>query len=60
MPFKEDRGINYGAFIALGVSIMGLGVTLSAAVNPAFISFIVCGAIFMIIGARAKWAEKEK
>ena len=59
MPLKEDSGINYGVFIALGVSIMGLGVTLSAAVNRAFISFIVCGAVFMIIGARAKWAEKE-
>jgi predicted membrane channel-forming protein YqfA (hemolysin III family) len=59
MPLKEDSGINYRAFIALGASIMGLGITLSAAENPAFISFIVCGAIFMIIGARAKWAEKE-
>lgn len=59
MPFKEDSGLNYGTFIALMTSMVGLGVTLSSVVDFAFISFIGCEAVFMIIGARAKWANKE-
>jgi len=41
---------------------MGLGISLMSAFSPAFISFLGCGVVFMIIGLanRGKWAKSKK
>jgi hypothetical protein len=41
---------------------MGLGVVFSSAISPAFVSFLGCGVVFMIIGPakRDKWAKSKK
>ena len=54
---KHERGTDYRVFFILGICLMGLGISLTSAVGPAFISFLGVGAVFMMIGLvnRDKW-----
>jgi hypothetical protein len=54
--------IDYRVFFALGVCFMGLGVVFTSAISLAFVSFLGCGVVFMIIGLakRDQWAKSKK
>lgn len=58
----ERAETNYQAFFTMGISFVGLGVVLTAAINPGFIGFIALGIIYMIIGwkNKDKWSKPEK
>ena len=51
---------NYKAFIPVGISILGAGVALMAAVNPGVgAALIAVGIIFIIIGIKKQKEEEE-
>ena len=50
---NKDQNINYKAFIPIGITFIGAGVTFMIAVNPAIgAGLIAVGAAYMVIGAR--------
>jgi mannitol-specific phosphotransferase system IIBC component len=50
---KQDQNINYKAFIPIGITFMGAGVTFMVAVNPGVgAGLIAVGVAFMIVGVR--------
>ena len=59
---KQKTEIDYRVFFALGVCFMGLGVVFTSAISLAFVSFLGCGVVFIIIGLakRDKWAKSKK
>jgi len=52
---------NYQAFFTMGISFLALGIVLTAAVGPPFLSFLGLGIIYMAIGLgnRDKWKKKQ-
>ena len=59
---NQKTETDYRVFFILGICLMGLGVSLMLTVSPAFIGFLGCGVVFMIIGLsnRDKWAKSSK
>jgi len=56
---NQNQKPNYKAFIPIGVTFMGAGVTFMVAVNPGVgAGLIVLGAVFMIAGVR-KTRDKD-
>ena len=52
---------NYKAFIPIGITFMGAGVALSAAVNPGIgVGLIGVGIVFIIIGIKKSREEANK
>jgi O-antigen ligase len=58
----EVKEINYKAFFAMGISFVGTGTALTAAINPGFLGITALGIIYMLIGLknRDKWTNPEK
>lgn len=56
---KQKRETDYRVFFILGICLMGLGVSLMLTVSPAFLGFLGCEVVFMIIGLakRDQWAK---
>ena len=55
------REPNYNAFIPIGITFMGAGVALMAAVNPGVgVGLIGVGVVFIIIGIKKKKEEEGK
>ena len=64
---KEKKGmgkgdIDYRAFYIMGISFLPLGIIFTAAISPAFVSFIALGIIYMAIGIQHKdeWKDHKK
>ena len=50
---NKGQNINYKAFVPVGVTFIGVGVTFMVAVNPAIgAGLIAVGVAYMVIGAR--------
>lgn len=50
---NQNQRPNYKAFIPIGITFMGAGVTFMVAVNPAIgAGLITVGVVFMIVGVR--------
>ena len=53
---------NYQVFFFIGISFIGSGIALTAAISPGFIGIMALGVLYMIIGLanRDKWKQTEK
>jgi hypothetical protein len=52
---------NYKAFIPIGITFMGAGVALMAAINPGVgVGLIGVGVVFLIIGIKKTREEDDK
>jgi len=50
---NQNQKPNYKAFIPIGITFMGAGVTFMVAVNPALgAGLIAVGVVYMVIGVR--------
>ena len=58
----EIKEINYQTFFFLGISFVGMGTALTAAINPGFTGITGLGIIYMIIGLKNKdkWPNKKQ
>jgi hypothetical protein len=58
---KDEKTTDYRIFFILGISLFAMGISLISAVGPAFIIFLGCGVVYMVIGLanRDKWAESK-
>ena len=57
---NKDQNINYKAFIPVGITFIGAGVTFMIAVNPAIgAGLIGVGVAFVIVGARKSREDKN-
>ena len=56
--YKEP---DYRAFFVMGICFIPMGIIFTTSISPAFISFLVLGLLYMIIGLanRDKWVKKE-
>ena len=59
---KQERETDYRVFSILGICLIGLVISLMLTVSSAFLGFLGCGVVFMIIGLanRDKWAKSKK
>ena len=59
---RDEKPTDYRGFFILGISLIGVGISLLSAVGPAFLSFLGCGVVFMAIGQTNKdrWAKSKK
>jgi len=59
---KDEKPTDYRVFFVLGICLLGLGVSLMSAIGSAFISFLGCGVVFIIISLanRDKWEKFKK
>jgi hypothetical protein len=59
MPTNKNKENDYRGLIVVGFSLIGLGVTFAATINPGFIAFVGCGVIFIMIGASRRSRGNE-
>ena len=59
---EKKNQVNYLSLVVLGVSLITVGILLTFAINPAFISFMGSGLVFIVIGLskRAEHSIKKK
>jgi ABC-type multidrug transport system permease subunit len=59
---KDEKPTDYRGFFILGISQIAIGVSLMSSIGSAFVAFLGCGVVFMIIGLanRDKWAKSTK
>ncbi|MCK5037493.1 MAG: hypothetical protein KAS16_00180 [Thermoplasmata archaeon] len=64
MRHRKDQGMeketDYKALYTLGISMIGLGIVFTAAINTFFIGFLIIGVIYMVVGLKNKdkWVDK--
>ena len=64
MQLGKNKGVeketDYKALYTLGISMIGLGIIFTAAINTFFVGFLVVGVIYMVVGLKNKdkWVEK--
>ena len=56
----EKRKVNYTAFIAIGISFIGVGIALGVATNPGLYILTALGIIFLVIGLANRKKSKQK
>ena len=59
---KREKPTDYRAFFILGCSLIAVGVSLMSSIGSAFVAFLGCGVVFMLIGLtnRDKWEKSKK
>jgi len=59
---KDEKPTDYRVFFILGISQIAIGVSLMSSISSAFVAFLGCGIVFMIIGLtnRDKWEKSTK
>ena len=60
MSTQKKKENDYIGLYVLGLSLIGLGVTFTMTISPAYLSFIAAGVIFLIIGLQASQKKKEE
>ena len=55
-----EKETDYKALYTLGISMIGLGIVFTAAINTFFIGFLIVGVIYMSVGLKNKdkWVDK--
>jgi len=59
---KDEKPTDSSVFFILGCSLIAIGMSLISSIGFAFVAFLGCGAVFMIIGLtnRDKWEKAKK
>ena len=57
---NKDQNINYKAFVPVGITFIGAGVTFLVAVNPAIgAGLIAVGVVYLVIGRRKSKVDSD-
>jgi hypothetical protein len=58
---KKKNQVNYLSLFLLGIGLLTVGIVFTAVINPAYVSFMASGVLFMIIGLskKSEWPLKK-